>query len=498
MPSFKPERAVKNQHLKHHMKTREILLSTMGTFLVAVAAAQAQTTFTQVTTGNIVNDSGLFVFAGWGDFKNDGFLDLFVANWNNQTNVFYQNNGDGTFTKITGRNPVLDADYHVGAAIGDYDNDGNLDLVVSSGDSAATPRRTLLYHNDGGGIFSQASGGTVTNQLGYFGPCVFGDYDNDGFLDLFLANHDALDQTGAKNLLFHNNGDGTFSEVTAGSVVNDVGVAFSALWADYDNDGFMDLIVINNRLANSHNFLYHNNRDGTFTRILTNAVATDSWPVGAEGAAWGDYDNDGLLDLFVTDTAGVRNRLYHNIGNGGLTNVTSGPMLQPPPGGPSVGCGWGDYDNDGYLDLFVCNYGGNNALFHNNGEAPSRKSSPALPSSTRADQRAAGWIMTTTAFLTFSSQEASRARCRTCSTTITVIAMPGWTSNASGRSPIAPPLAPRYACEPPSAETRSGNCERLTLEADGIASPWLRTLDWAMPPTRTRCESNGRRASCKP
>jgi hypothetical protein len=84
---------------------------------------------------------------------------------------------------------------------------------------------------------------------------------------------------------------------------------------------------------------------------------------------WGDYDNDGLLDLFVTDSNGVRNRLYHNNGNGAFTNVTSGPMLYPPSGGPSYGCAWGDYDNDGYLDLFVVNYGGNNALFHNNGNA---------------------------------------------------------------------------------------------------------------------------------
>ena len=350
--------------------TGKIILGLLTVVMTAAVNAgfSQPITFTKITTGAIVNDLGEFLFAVWGDFSNDGFLDLFVSNWNDQTNVFYRNNGDGTFTKITNRDPVQDADYHVGAAIGDYDNDGNLDLLVSAGVGAPTARRSLLYHNNGGGTFSRECGGSVTNQLGYFGPCVFGDYDNDGFLDLFIGNRDALDQTGAKNLLFHNNGDGTFTKVTAGSVVNDVGDAFGAAWADYDNDGFMDLIVINNRLANSHNFLYHNNRDGTFTGILTNAIATDSWQVGAQCGAWGDYDNDGMLDLFVTDNSGVRNHLYHNNGNGTFTNVTSGPMLQPPPGGPAVGCAWGDYDNDGYLDLFISNYGGNNALFHNNGD----------------------------------------------------------------------------------------------------------------------------------
>jgi hypothetical protein len=128
----------------------------------------------------------------------------------------------------------------------------------------------------------------------------------------------------------------------------------------------VDLLVIN-RLANSRNFLYHNDGNGTFTRVLTNAIAKDVWPVGASLGIWGDYDNDGLLDLFVTDPNGVRNRLYHNNGNGGFTNVTSGPMLLLPSGVTSYGCGWGDFDNDGYLDLYVVNYGGNNALFHNNG-----------------------------------------------------------------------------------------------------------------------------------
>jgi hypothetical protein len=120
--------------------------------------------------------------------------------------------------------------------------------------------------------------------------------------------------------------------------------------------------------SGARNFLYHNNRNGTFTRVLTNIIATDFWSQGAACAAWGDYDNDGLPDLFVTDGAGSRNRLYHNEGNGVFTRVTSGPELVPSPGGAFNGCAWGDYDNDGYLDLFVSCFTETNALFHNNGD----------------------------------------------------------------------------------------------------------------------------------
>src|ERR1035441_2229374 len=112
------------------MKTRLIFQAVIACLAATSTGLSQPVTFTQITTGDIVNDSGWFIFAAWGDFKNDGFLDLCVANWNNQTNVFYQNNGDGTFTKITGRNPVLDADNHVGVAVGDYDNDGNLDMII--------------------------------------------------------------------------------------------------------------------------------------------------------------------------------------------------------------------------------------------------------------------------------------------------------------------------------------------------------------------------------
>ncbi len=166
-----------------------------------------------------------------------------------------------------------------------------------------------------------------------------------------FPDHGATNDYGGKNLLFHNNADGTFSQVTSGAIANDVGVGFCSVWQDYDNDGFPDLLVVNNA-ANAVNFLYHNNRDGTFTRMTNVVAATETWVQGAVCGVWGDYDNDGFSDLFIADAIGYRNRLYHNHGDGTFTVVPTGPELVSSTGGPFSGCAWGDYDNDGYLDFF--------------------------------------------------------------------------------------------------------------------------------------------------
>ena len=344
-----------------------INLLALGMIIATVVDTRAQTTFTKITQGDIVNDLGSFSGFAWGDFNNSGFLDLFASVYGG-TNILYRNHRDGNFGKIQQGDPDTDNDYHTTAAAGDYDNDGYLDLLVVAGQGAPAGRPNMLYHNNGDGTFSRVSGGSLTNQLGFYRDCAWADYDNDGFLDFFVDDHGSANDDGGRNLLFHNNGNGTFTKITSGAVFNDISVGYGVQWGDYDNDGFMDLLVLNNpTTTNGLNFLYHNERNGKFRRVLTNAVATDRWPQGALTGAWGDYDNDGFQDLFITGN-GAPNRLYHNNGDGTFTNIIDGPMSAQPAGGFSNGCTWGDYDNDGYLDLFVSNGDGPNGLFHNNGD----------------------------------------------------------------------------------------------------------------------------------
>jgi hypothetical protein len=350
------------------MNTRIVLL-TLPMLTASNTVLSQPITFTKITTGELVTNIGIFSGFAWGDFNNDGFLDLFVNGYS-RTNNLYQNTGKGTFMKVTAGDPSFDVDYHAEVAVGDYDNDGYPDLLISAlTDAAARP--SMLYRNNRDGTFSRMSGGDVTNHLGYFGSCVWVDYDNDGFLDFFVPDERGFVGVpgSGTNLLFRNNGDGTFTQVTSGPVVNDdLSSAYSVLWADYDNDGFMDLLVLNNpyQPVNGTNYLYHNERNGTFRRVLTNSIATDQWPAGSIAGDWGDYDNDGLQDLFVTGNWDS-NRLYHNNGDGTFATIP-GPMLPTPTGGYSISCAWGDYDNDGYLDLFVCYQEGTNGLFHNNGD----------------------------------------------------------------------------------------------------------------------------------
>jgi hypothetical protein len=353
--------------MKATLKTKFVLLTLV--VLAAVNAGFSQSiTFTKITTGAIVTDKGYSYGGTWGDYNNDGFLDLFVFNEAGSATFpfLYSNNGNGAFTKITSGPPVsLPADSPA-ACWGDYDNDGNLDLFV------ATHSVNLLYHNNGDGAFSRITTGPVVTDSSYHMGAAWGDYNNDGFLDLFVTVF--VNAANSHNLLYRNNGDGTFTKITNGSPVTDIGSSLGCIWGDYDNDGHVDLFVCGGRGPGNGlqpNRLYHNNGDGTFTRILTGSIATDGGYSGP--CAWGDYDNDGFPDLFVGNTGGVTNFLYHNNGDGTFTRITNGVVGTAVA--TSFGCAWGDYDNDGYLDLFVANYGnlyngnaGTNFLYHNNGD----------------------------------------------------------------------------------------------------------------------------------
>lgn len=309
-------------------------------------------TFTRITEGDIVNDNISSMASSWCDYNNDGYLDIFVTNTGGENNCLYENNGDGTFAKITRGSVTNDGGRSRSSSWGDYDNDGDMDLIVCNFEFAGA--NNFLYKNNGDGTFTRLMTGSIPNDGGASEACSWGDYDSDGYLDLFVANG------GSDNFLYQNNGDGTFTKITTVMIVSTSGTGGS--WADYDNDGDLDLLVTSN---GAQNRLYQNHGDGTFAKISSGNIVND---VGhSHGASWGDYDNDGDLDLFVTNWQGENNYLYQNNGDGSFTKITSGDI--PNDGGDSYGSSWGDYDNDGDLDLFVANAGsGNSFLYQNNGD----------------------------------------------------------------------------------------------------------------------------------
>ena len=315
-------------------------------------------TFTRITEGLLVTQAGSTGFASWGDYDNDGFPDLFVGSVEG-TGYLHRNKGDGSFERMGGG--TIGIGPANGAGVwGDYDQDGFLDLFVGAGSGYSH-----LYHNNGDGTFSAVTDNpAVTNRASAWSSS-WADYDNDGRLDLFVANRSG------PNFLFHNLGGGAFARIQEGEIVTDSDVSIGAAWGDYDNDGFLDLLVANGGWIGGvrQNWLYHNDGDGTFTRITEGSLVTDRRP-WVRGS-WADYDNDGDLDLFVSAWQ-ANNALYRNNGDGTLTEVTAGSLSYDGgsdsiDGGAASGAAWGDYNNDGFPDLVVATIGGWNWLYRNNG-----------------------------------------------------------------------------------------------------------------------------------
>jgi hypothetical protein len=319
------------------------------------------------------------------DYNNDGLLDIFFTNGaaipslNKQDagywNRLYRNNGDGTFTDVTVAAGLSGAGYSMGVAAGDYDNDGFVDLYVTGFS------RNQLFHNNGDGTFTDVTakahvGGDIAgNGKPWSVTAGWIDYNNDGKLDLFVVNYldyhlDTAERckvsgiaaycapnnfNGTSNILYRNNGDGTFTDVSVQSHISQyVGKGMGVAFADYDGDGFEDIFVSNDTFAN---FLFHNNGDGTFTDVsaLAQVAYTDNGKtVAGMGVDFRDLNNDGRPDIFHTAMFGDSFPLYENLGGGQFTDATTKAGLTNLTSRVTAwGTGLFDFDNDGNKDIFT-------------------------------------------------------------------------------------------------------------------------------------------------
>lgn len=338
------------------------------------------------------------------DFDGDGWQDIYFVNGRDLydrgisvVNALYRNNHDGTFTDVTEKAGVPGTGYGLGCVWGDFDNDGFPDLFVTQ------YGKNVLYHNNGNGTFTD-----VTDKAGVGGlesgtfhsGATFLDYDRDGWLDLYVGSYvnladkrycklgDVLsscapsEYRGSPDALYHNNHDGTFTNVTrAAGIYQPQGKNLSVQAGDFDNDGWPDIFVANDGL---NAYLYHNEHNGTFKEVgLTTGMAVTSrgTVMAAMCISLGDYDNDGQLDLYISDFQRSSDHLWHNDGKGFFDEVSDeAGITQSTRDVLSFGGGFVDYDNDGWLDIFIANghvypeveqatpgthYKQVNSLFHN-------------------------------------------------------------------------------------------------------------------------------------
>lgn len=340
------------------------------------------------------------------DFDGDGWQDIYFVNGRDlygrgipAVNALYQNNHNGTFTDVTDKAGVPGTGYGLGCVWGDFDNDGFPDLFVTQ------YGRNVLYRNNGNGTFTdvtdKAGVGGIESGAFHSGATFF-DYDRDGWLDLYVGSYvDIGDKRycklgevlsscapseyhGSLDALYHNNHDGTFTNATkAAGLYQPNGKNLSVQAADYDNDGWPDLFVANDGL---NAYLYHNEHNGTFKEVglITGMAVTSTGTVmAAMCISLGDYDDDGQLDLYISDFQRSSDHLWRNDGKGFFDEVSDeAGITRPTRDVLSFGGGFLDYDNDGLLDIFIANghvypeveqaspgtrYRQLNSLFHNEG-----------------------------------------------------------------------------------------------------------------------------------
>lgn len=348
-------------------KSPHFALAALLTFSLMGNMAFAQITFSDLSSiidferESFVNNGDGLAGAAWFDYNNDGQLDLFLTNGRGNEHGLFHNNGDGTFTDRAADAGITGINGATGVIAADIDNDGFMDIFLSGdggmmgvfGDS-----ETRLYHNKGDGTFDD-----ITTASGVVGglttlSAAFGDIDNDGFVDLFVSACGSLpNQSQHPNVIYRNNGDLTFDDISEASGIDTALGACIAFFSDYNNDCFTDLFIGNCNdieLDSGPVQLYRNNGDGTFTDIGP-ATGLDKglWM----GFAPGDFDNDLDFDIFVTNVGSSyanpdssTHAFYRNNGDGTYTDIRFDLDLDTLP------WGWGavadDYDNDGWLDIF--------------------------------------------------------------------------------------------------------------------------------------------------
>jgi len=304
-------------------------------------------TFTRIWNDTIVKDHSPSDGATFADVDNDGDLDCYVVTWYNQRNYFYLNNGNGTFTR-PGTFPFeLVNTYSETAAWGDYDGNGWVDLYITNSSGA---QKNLLYRNDGNSqgslSFVKIDNQSPVAEAKTSRSANWVDVNNDGRPDLFVSH-----ESNEKNDLFINTGGGNFTKVSGDPLVTALASSISSTWGDVDNDGDMDVVIANSGYFQpQNNMLFLNNGDGTFVQVTSGDLVTDGGC--SYGSTMCDFNNDGDLDIFITNgycSGTIKNFYYRNEGGGVFTrDTTTFPDLTTPA---SYGTACGDLNNDGFQDL---------------------------------------------------------------------------------------------------------------------------------------------------